>query len=122
MDWPVYSLLGASGAVTAIIGSHPTMRCFEGTAPQDTPRPYVAWAAVAGAGPENYLGELPAMDQARVQVDCFAKDLPDTVALAKAVRNAIEPSAHMVSTPITLYEPETELYRVILEFDFFTAR
>jgi len=70
----------------------------------------------------NYLGELPDMDQGRIQIDCWAMDKQGSVDLAKAVRDAIEPSAFMIGTPISSFEPDTKLFRYILEFDFFTSR
>jgi hypothetical protein len=121
MDWPVNALLESSAAVVALLGAGTSQRVYEDTAIQDTAQPYVVWSTVGGT-PENYVGELPGIDQARIQIDCYSKGKGQARDLARAVRDAIEPTAHMIGTPISLYEAETKLYRYILEFDFLVNR
>lgn len=117
----VFALVKASSAVTSIIGSAPC-RCYEGTAPQDVARPYVV-VTNAGGAPENYLEGLPGIDSYRMQMDAFAESASDVRSLATALRNAIEPSAHMIGTPLgPIFESDTKLFRVMLEFDFWIRR
>lgn len=42
--------------------------------------------------------------------------------LAKAVRDAIEPYAHMVAIPFNSRDTETRLYRMTLQFDWWHHR
>lgn len=117
----VFALVKASSTVTDIIGSSPC-RCYEGTAPQDAARPYVV-VSNAGGAPENYVGELPGIDSYRMQLDVYATDAGAARALATAVRDAIEQSAHMIGSPLgPIFEPDTKLFRVMLEFDFWIRR
>lgn len=117
----VFALVKSSSACTAIIGSSPC-RCYEGTAPQGAARPYVV-VGNAGGAPENYVGELPGVDSYRMQLDAFALTASEVRSLATAIRNAIEPSAHMIGTPLgPIFESDTKLFRVMLEFDFWIRR
>jgi hypothetical protein len=123
MDWPVFTLVSGSAACTTLLGSSP-VRCWEDTVPEAYPtpeKPYAVWFTVGGA-PENYLSGVPTMDSGRVQIDVYAESKLAARVTAKAIRDAIEPSAHMVSVPISTYEPDTKLYHYILQFQFWTAR
>jgi len=117
----VFQTLKASEAVKAIVGTNPPRIYRHGNAPQDTAKPYVTWFSVTGT-PENNLSDLPPMDRVQIQVDCYHQTDAGIELLAKAVRDAIEPSAHMTGTPFDGREPETKLYRVALTFDWFVGR
>jgi hypothetical protein len=118
---PVYPLLKNASAVTAILGS-PLPRAYpHGDAPQDKTKPYVTWQVIDIA-PQNTLSETPAVDFQPVQVNCFHQTQDGVESLAKAVRDAIEPAAHWVSTPIDLRDPETKLFWIAMQFDFWVSR
>lgn len=117
----IFPLLSASATVTALIGSSPVRAFLHGVAPQGVTSPYVTWALVGGA-PENNVSDLPPADLGRVQVDCWSEDAAQVIALATAVRDAIEGSHHMVTTPSFGRDPETMKYRATLEFDCWTNR
>lgn len=117
---PIYTWLKASTAVKAIIGNTP--RAYRhGDAPQDTTQPYVTWNLVAGV-PDNQLSGVPPSDRYTVQVDCWHQTDAGVDSLATAVRNAIEPYAHMTSMPVNNRDPETKLYRMALQFDVLQSR
>lgn len=118
---PVFVMLKASPEVKNIVGTNPPRIYRHGSAPQDTARPYITWFVVAGT-PENHLSGLPPVDQMLVQVDCWHQTDAGVEALAGAVRDAIEPHAHMVGMPVDVQEPETKLYRIALEFSFWLDR
>lgn len=115
---PVFLTLQASSAVVRLVG---TRIWRHNTAPQDGPRPYVTWFLVTGL-PENHLSGLPPMDRMTVQIDCWATSDEQAEELAVAVRDAIEPYAHMTGQPIDARDPLTKLWRMALEFDWFVAR
>ena len=117
----VFQTLKASEAVKNIVGTNPPRVYRHGSAPQDTTRPYVTWFVVTG-NPENTLSELPAVDRVQVQIDCWHQTDQGIELLALAVRDAVEPYAHMTSAPIDLREPETLLFRIALVFDWFVDR
>lgn len=117
---PIYTWLKASTAVKALIGNAP--RAYRhGDAPQDTTQPYVTWQLFSGV-PENTLSELPKTDRIGVQVDCWHTTDAGVEQLAAAVRDAIEPYAHMTGIPVNNREPETKLYRIAMQFDVWLNR
>jgi hypothetical protein len=118
---PVLQTLKASAAVKAIVGTNPPRIYRHGSAPQDASNPYLTWFVVTGT-PENTLSELPLVDRVGVQIDCWHQTDAGVVALAEAVRDAIEPVAHMTAMPVNLREPETKLYRIALQFDWWLDR
>jgi hypothetical protein len=118
---PVYNTLHGDAAVVALVGD----RIYRhGRAPQDVAHPYLTWFLVVGT-PENTLSERPGMDRMQVQVDVWhggANGDKKVEQLAEAVRDAIEPWAHMVSQPVDEREAETRLWRQALVFDWFIPR
>lgn len=114
---PVFQTLKASADVKAIVGTNPPRIYRHGEAPQNVERPYITWALIAGT-PENNLSDPPPVDRQSVQVDCWHQTDSGIEVLAEAVRDAIEPTAHMTGTLIDLREQETRLYRVSMQFDF----
>lgn len=118
---PVFQTLKASTDVKNIVGTNPPRIYRHGSAPQDTSKPYITWFVVTDA-PENQLSGTPPTGRVAVQVDCWHPSDGGVETLAAAVRDAIEPVAHMTTTLADLREPETKLYRVALSFDWFVDR
>lgn len=118
---PVFTLLKASTDVKSIVGQNPPRIYQHGSAPEDTSKPYITWFAVFDT-PENNLSDLPPVDRVGIQADCWHQTAAGVELLAKAVRDALEPHAHMTGVPIDLREPETLLYRRALTFDFWHPR
>ncbi len=114
---PVFQTLKASADVKAVVGTNPPRIYRHGDAPQDVARPYITWQLVSGV-PENNLSDTPPADRQTVQVDCWHQTDAGIEILAEAVRDAIEPTAHMTATLIDAREAETKLYRVSMQFDF----
>ncbi len=115
---PIYNTLRASSAVVALVGT----RIFRhSSAPQDISRPYITWFLVTGT-PENHLSGLPPADRMSVQVDCWHQTDAGVEALAIAVRDSIEPYAHMTGQPVDGREPDTKLWRIALQFDWWMGR
>jgi hypothetical protein len=118
---PVYNTLRASSPVLALVGD----RIYRhGSAPQGVKHPYLTWYMINGS-PENTLSELPGIDRQSIQVDVWcggATGDRQCEAVAEAVRDALEPHAHMTSTPIDQREQATGLWRIALEFDWFVSR
>lgn len=119
---PVFQALKASAAVKAIVGTNPPRIYRHGIAPQDVTRPYITWQVIAGA-PENHLSGTPPTDRMPVQVDCWHATDTGVESLARAARDAIEPTAHCTGGPIVdERDAETRLYRIALQFDFWVDR
>jgi hypothetical protein len=120
---PIFNVLKNSAPVTALIGTNPVRAYRHGYAPQEpaTVRPYVTWQLVSGV-PANTLSELPSIDQNTIQVDCWSEGDAQVETLAQAVRDAIEPHAHMTGVIIDSRETDTKLYRISLQFDWWQSR
>lgn len=123
----VQSLLAASPQVTAIIGISPMRAYPHGDAPQPSgPRgAYVTYSVIYGQ-PENYLHGLPVVDRYTVQVDCWSgldgSGAVEIVRLASAVRDALEPHAHMTGVVVNARDAESMRYRMSMRFDFWRDR
>ena len=119
---PVYALLTADAPTTALVG---TRIYRHGTAPQNVVAPYVTWFLVSGT-PENELTALPRVDRLEVQVDCWSNNTgtgdAQVEALATAVRDALEPVAHMTGIIANEQDFETRRYRLGLQFTFWLKR
>lgn len=117
---PVFATLAADSGVLDLLGDPPRV-WRHGEAPQDTTRPYAAWHLVVGT-PENTLSEAPGMDRCTVQIDCWSPTSAAVVVLAEAVRNAVEPLAHMTGVVVDERERATKLYHLAMQFDWWLSR
>lgn len=118
---PIFSIIAAAPSVTALIGSSPVRFYNFGEATQATPKPYAVWQLITGI-PANYINQLPDMDDTRVQVDVYDDDAATARAVAVAIRNAIEPHAHMVGFADRGKDATTRNYGFMMDFEFFTRR
>jgi hypothetical protein len=118
----VFTLLTADPAVTALVG---TRIYRHGSAPQKVEAPYVTWFLVSGI-PENELSSLPRVDRMEVQIDCWSNNTGTGDAqveeLAAAVRDALEPVAHMTGIIANEQDFETRRYRLGMQFTFWVRR
>lgn len=118
---PVFSVCSASTTVKLLIGSNP-VRCYMfGYAPQGVVLPYVVWQTIAG-NPENYLGDLPDLDKFQTQIDVYALTEASARAVAKALRDAIEPVAYITSWGGESTDPETLHKRYSFDVDWHVIR
>lgn len=126
---PVFSLLAAAPAVTALIGTTP-VRCYPAVIPQTSDGqpnnallPAITWQTIVGT-PENYIDAPPAIEQSRVQIDAWALTLALAEQVFAAARTALEDGGRnvMVSSNGFDYEPETKRYRVSGDFEFWVSR
>ena len=113
----VYTTLHDAAPVAALVS---TRIYRHGSAPQNVTRPYITWS-VAGGAPENGF-DGAACDVFRVQVDSWSDTDAGVEALALAVRNAMEPRAHMVSFGPDERDFETQRYRITLFLDWIASR
>jgi hypothetical protein len=123
---PIFRVLKASDDVRAIVGD----RIYRhGTAPQPTgqeasvTRPaYITWFVV-GPDPQHQLDGRPGADRVPIQIDCWSPADREVVALAKAVRDAIERENQCwTGMPIDGRDRDTNRYRIALQFDWWLLR
>lgn len=115
---PLYTLLSTTSAVSAIVST----RIYpHGEAPQDATQPYVTWQMISGV-PENSLSESPDIDRCTLQVNCWHQTSSGIVALATAVRTALETIGHVTGVPINQRDTETRLYWIAIQVDWLYNR
>lgn len=120
---PIFSIAAANAAVKAALGDDPVRLFAFDEAPQETEKPYAVWQVYAGS-PENYLGDTPDMDRTVLQVDVYGeKSNPGSVlTAARALRDALEPHAHITAWRGTTTDKDTGNKRLSFDVEFFTAR
>lgn len=127
MTPPIFATVNVP-AVQALLktGNGPLRFYAWGQAPQGVSYPYAVWRYAAGA-PENYLGDRPDIDSQTLQVDVYAADVPGqrsemTRRIAEALRDALEPVAHITSWRGESRDPDTKAYNFTFDVDFWTPR
>ena len=118
---PIFQIAAANTGVTALIGSSPVRLYPAGRAPQGVTYPYAVWQTVAGA-PQNLIDDVPATDRFTVQVDAYAKTATDARSVAKALRDALERHAYVVSWRGESVDSETGSYRFSFDMDWLVHR
>lgn len=120
MNPDLFPILMADATVTGLLGNPPKVYPW-GRAPQDVQVPYVVYGVYNG-NPENYLDRVPDIDNKGTQIDIYDSDPLRCESIALAIRNALEPDAHMTSFATPDRESETDFYSCRLEFDFWENR
>lgn len=121
MNPPLFITLSNTPAVTALLGVSPLRVYPWGEAPQNSPRPYATYGVYNGLS-ENYLDRVPDIDNLGTQIDIWAETGVSCNACFVAIRDAIEPIAHVTGFQAAIKDEETQLYHSRLEVDFWTPR
>ena len=118
---PIFATCKAVAAVTALIGTSPVRLYPFGEAPQGVTKPYAVWQTIGGA-PENYIDCAPDIDSMAIQVDIYSTTAASARAVAVALRDAIEPVAHITSWRGESRDDETNHYRWSFDVDWWIQR
>ncbi len=121
MNPGIFETLKNTPAVTALIGVKPVRFYPYGIAVDKVVRPYATYGVVNGT-PENTLDGSPLIDNQSTQVDIWAVSVAECEAVFVAIRDALEPLGHMTNFTSAARDPETQLFRSTLEFDFWVDR
>lgn len=121
MNPTIFEVCRANTGVTDLLGLSPTRFYPFGQAPQNTAMPYAVWQTVGGA-PENYLGQVPDIDLYSLQVDVYALTSSAARDVAQAIRDAVEPVAHITSWRGESRDTETKAYRYSFDVDWMVSR
>ena len=117
---PVFRFLNVP-SVTAFVGANPVRIYRHGSAPQDTPRPYITWFSVAGQ-PYDQISGAPCGDFDSVQIDCWSMDDIQVESMATAVRDALDSGGIANRLIVDNRETDTKLYRIGIAADFIRNR
>lgn len=118
---PIFSVASADQQVQSLLGINPTRLFPFGLAPQGVTLPYAVWQIITG-GPENYINNLPDIDNFGLQIDVYGEQAGSVRAAAEALRNVIEPVAHITAWRGESIDFETKNYRLIFEVSWFVHR
>lgn len=119
---PIFEVCSADSNVQSRLGSDP-IRLFpfgEANYP-NVVYPYATWQVITGR-PENALGEVPDMDLWTVQIDIFARSDQDARDVAEALRDAIEPVAHITNWRAAARDPDTRSFIYSFTVDWWVSR
>jgi hypothetical protein len=122
----VYALVQGDAGVQALLGNDP-MRFWpfgeadEQPAGSELREVYATWQTVAGRS-ENYLSGRSDMDWSRVQIDVWGPTGAAVDAVVDALRNALELRGYLGGINLDGRDPETRLYRISFDFEFWQAR
>lgn len=116
----IWGMIKNNAGVIAALGNPPRAYSF-GNAPQTVQKPYATWQLVNGL-PENYLGNLPDVDDFTVQIDVWAGDGDTAEACAKALRDALEPHGYVDAWRGETRDKETGDYGYSFDVSFLTYR
>jgi hypothetical protein len=118
---PIFQVCAAAAGVTALLGAGPTRLYPFGEAPQGVALPYAVWQSIGGM-PENYISGLPDMDSFSLQIDVYATTVTAARNAAEALRDAIEPHAHITRWGGDGTDPDTKHKRYSFDLDWHVPR
>lgn len=125
MRLDLYGMVKDDAGVQSALGAEPRFYPF-GEAPQasvpdgELRESYATWQS--SAIPQNVMDGRPDMDDHRTQIDVWAPQAVDADQTADAIRDALEPLGHQVSLNFDGRDPETRLYRISFDFEFWQSR
>jgi hypothetical protein len=117
---PIFAVCAASQAVRDLLGSNPVRLYPFGM--QDDNIVYLRSLAKHRWLPENYLNQRPDADHYSLQVDVYGDTDTDVIAVARALRDAIEGKAYITRWGEQSRDPETMRYRYSFDVDWITTR
>jgi len=118
---PIFATCSIVSAVQTQLGTTPCRLYPFGEAPQGVAKPYAVWQTIGGS-PENYIDKVPDIDAIAIQVDVYASTAASARAAATALRDAIEPVAHVTRWGGESRESDTNLYRLSFDVDWWVIR
>ncbi|HFE6963905.1 DUF3168 domain-containing protein [Salmonella enterica] len=118
---PIFPVCASSPEVTALLGSNPVRIYPFGIQDDNVVYPYAVWQNISGS-PENFLNHRPDADMYSLQVDIYADTPDEAIAVAQAMRNAIEVKANIVRWGNHTRDPETLRYRYSFDVDWIVNR
>lgn len=118
---PIFAACAASQAVKNMLGANPVRFYPFGLQDDNIVYPYAVWQNIGGS-PENYLSQRPDADRYSLQVDVYSDTAADVIAVARALRDAIEGKAYITRWGDQNRDPETKRYRYSFDVDWITTR
>lgn len=118
---PVFSVCSADLKVKELLGDDPVRLYPFGMHDDDLVYPYAVWQNIDGE-PENYLKQNPDIDRYSIQVDVYGDTDEDAIAVARALRDAIQSKAYITRWNAQGRDPSTLKYRYSFDVDWLVNR
>lgn len=118
---PFFSVCSVNLKVKELLGDDPVRIYPFGMHDDNLVYPYAVWQNIDGE-PENYLKQNPDIDRYSIQVDVYGDTDEDTIAVARALRDAIQSKAYITRWNAQGRDPETLKYRYSFDVDWLVNR
>ena len=118
---PIFSVCAASQAVKDLLGTNPVRLYPFGMQDDNIVYPYAVWQNIGGS-PENYLNQRPDADHYSLQVDVHGDTDADVIAVARALRDAIEGKAYISRWGEQIRNDSTLKYHYSFDVDMIALR
>ncbi|MBI0679629.1 DUF3168 domain-containing protein [Citrobacter koseri] len=118
---PVFAICSADPKVKELLGDDPVRLYPFGMHDDDLVYPYAVWQNVNGE-PENYLKQNPDIDRYSIQVDVYGDTDDDAIAVARALRDAIQSRAYITRWNAQGRDSVTMKYRYSFDVDLLVNR
>jgi hypothetical protein len=113
--------MAIEGTIQTALAALVTGRCYPLIAPDKVVKPYIVFQVVSNV-PSVSLDGPNGTENRRVQIDLWGKSYGEVKALEVAVKAAMV-SASFVNVPLStgdLYESDTQLYRVTMDYSIWS--
>lgn len=118
---PIFSVCAASQAVKDLLGTNPVRFYPFGMQDDNIVYPYAVWQNIDGY-PENYLNQRPDADRYSLQIDIYGNTDVDVMAVARALRDAIEGKAYITRWGEQSRNDSTLKYHYSFDVDMIALR
>lgn len=126
LETAIYTRLSGFSALTALVGGASNPRIYPNWMPQSTAKPAIAYARIFAERFSAFVQDSGVV-RAMVRFDIFADTYDSALAVKEQLRAALQ--RFQVSSPtkvfdtyveneIDLYETETELHHLVIDFEF----
>lgn len=119
MESPVWALLAANPALTAIV---PASAIFKsGYAGEKTLDRYITIQEI-GTAPQNYIADRPGIDQFRPTVKVMSRDEGECKRIAEIVRDTLELDGHCIVADGPEFDAEAKVFMHLSDWHFYVNR
>lgn len=118
---PIFEACASDYEVRRLLGNAPVRLYPFGLHYDNVIYPYAVWQGTGGT-PENYLAQRPDADNYSIQVDVYADSADEVIAVAAAIRNAIEGRAYVTHWGGQTLDEQTKRYRYSFDVDWIVNR
>ena len=117
----IYSILSSNAGVVTLVST----RIYSLVIPQTCRMPAISYARVSTERESAFITD-PGLSTARIQVDVWGETISSVQNISEAVRSALHRYKDTIASVVideihienetVMYEPETEIYHVALDF------